>query len=228
MDFTFPGILLLLAGWLFYFAFHSITASLTMKCWMAGRWPGLMPLYRLIFNGLALLLLLPLLWFLYTLPGPMLWQWTGVGWWLANGLALLALLLFGWSLSYYDGAEFLGLRQWRSGERSVEDQEHLRISSLHRYVRHPWYSLGLVLIWTRDMDLPFLATAVAATLYFIVGSRMEERKLLVYHGKSYRRYRERVPGLLPLPWRHLSSEEARRIEEGQAGPGGSVSVDDRE
>ena len=33
----------------------------------------------------------------------------------------------------------------------------------------------------------------------------------VYHGDAYRRYRERVPALFPLPWRYLSRSEAERL-----------------
>ena len=111
----------------------------------------------------------------------------------------------------YDGSEFLGLRQLRGGLTAVEDQERFNLSPLHRYVRHPWYSLGLVLVWTRDMDPAFLTTAVMITLYFVLGSRLEERKLLVYHGELYRSYRRRVPSLVPLPWRYLTREQARTL-----------------
>ena len=40
---------------------------------------------------------------------------------------------------------------------------------------------------------------------------LEERKLIQYHGERYRLYRERVPALLPSPWRRLSTEEAESI-----------------
>jgi protein-S-isoprenylcysteine O-methyltransferase Ste14 len=104
--------------------------------------------------------------------------------------------------------EFLGLRQWRRSAPPIEDQERFHLSPLHRHVRHPWYFLGLLLIWTRDMDGAFLVAACVLSLYFIVGARLEERKLLVYHGDVYRRYRQRVPGLVPLPWKFLSRREA--------------------
>ncbi len=208
----YQAIVILVLVWVAYAGIHSWLASLQMKRYVADRYPRFMPAYRLCFNGLALLLLLPPLWFTYTLPGPVLWEWTGVGLWVANGLALLALAGVFWSLRDYDGSEFLGLRQWRGGVTSVEDQEEFHISTLHRFVRHPWYSLGLVLVWTRDMDLPFFITAILITLYFIIGSRLEERKLIVYHGVRYRRYRELVPALLPLPWRYLSRRQAEALQ----------------
>jgi len=204
--------LLLVGVWLGYFLIHSLLASLWAKRRVAARWPNLMPAYRLFFNLAAVLLLAPPLWLTYRWQGPWLWRWEGPWWWLANALAVVALGLFWWSLRYYDSGEFIGLKQWRDQERRVEDQERLHISPLHRWVRHPWYSLGLVLVWTRDMNAAFLWTAIVITLYFIIGSRLEERKLMTYHGRAYRRYRAQVPGLIPHPWRHLSRQEAETLE----------------
>lgn len=201
-------IVLLTFFWIGYFTLHSVLASLLVKRRVAAVWPNLMPYYRLMFNDLALLLLLPILWFTYHDPVPMLWRWQGIAAWLANGLALAALLGFWLSLKSYDMQEFLGLRQLHFHVRKVEDQEHFHLSPIHRFVRHPWYFFGLVLIWTRDMSVTTLLSSAFITLYFVIGSRLEEKKLLVYHGDAYRRYMARVPGLIPLPWKSLTAEEA--------------------
>lgn len=204
--------------WLGYFVVHSLLASLGAKHWVARRHPDWMPAYRLFFNALATLLVLPPLAMTLLWRGEPLWQWSGPWQWVSLGLTALALLGFLWSLRYYDGQEFLGLRQWHGHIRSVADQERLHISPLHRFVRHPWYFLGLVLVWSRDMDPAFLISAIAISLYFALGSFLEERKLLTYHGRAYREYRARVPGLIPLPWRYLTREQAQRILQ-RDGPG---------
>jgi len=201
------SLLLLALGWTAYFAAHSLLASLPVKRAFAARWPALMPGYRLGFNGLALLLILPLLWATFRLHSEPVIAWNGAFGWLAHALKLLALALFVWTLRYYDGAEFFGLRQLRQGTRSVEDQERLQLSPLHRHVRHPWYSIGLLLLWSRDLDAAQLTATLLGSAYFVLGSRLEERKLLIYHGERYRRYRERVPGLIPLPWKYLRADE---------------------
>jgi protein-S-isoprenylcysteine O-methyltransferase Ste14 len=199
MSITLSHLLILALTWLIYFVLHSLLASLRVKRWLQEHRPALIPPYRLIYNLLALALLMPPLGLTLAWRGPPLWQWTGIWAVLADLAALTAIAGFLWTLRCYDSQAFLGLRQWRQGEKSIEDQERFQISPLHRYVRHPWYSLGLVVLWTRDMDPAFLVAVIAITFYCIIGSRLEERKLLVYHGEVYRRYRERVPALLPLP-----------------------------
>ena len=204
-------LLLLVALWGLYALLHSMLASLPAKRYISSHYPPIMPWYRLGFNILAVILLLPPLYLTWLWRGPLLWQWSGPLFWLANILALLAVAGFFWTLRFYSGAEFLGLSQAHRKEKSVTDQEHFSLSPLHRYVRHPWYALGLVIIWTRDMDTMFLATALVITIYFVIGSRLEERKLESYHGDVYREYRKRVPGLFPLPWRHLSKEQEQML-----------------
>jgi protein-S-isoprenylcysteine O-methyltransferase Ste14 len=197
--------------WILYFASHSLLASLWFKSRVAARFGDLMPAYRLIFNSLALLLLIPPVVLMFSLADKPLWQFEGIWHWLRLGILAITLAGFIWSLRYYDSKEFLGLKQLRQGRREIEDQESLQISPLHRYVRHPWYSLGLVLVWSQDMDAARLVTAILISAYLIVGSRFEEQKLKRYHGEKYRRYCERVPGLIPIPGRRLTQSEAERL-----------------
>jgi protein-S-isoprenylcysteine O-methyltransferase Ste14 len=126
-------------------------------------------------------------------------------------VALLAAVALVAAPAGYDLGAFLGVRQLRAGISGAADDEPFRISTLHRFVRHPWYALCLAILWTRDMRLSGLVAAIAITLYFLVGSRLEERKLVERFGDRYRRYQERVPAWVPRPWRVLGREEARRL-----------------
>ena len=203
--------LFLILSWIAYFSMHSLLASIGAKQIVATRWPRAMPAYRLGYNVLAVLLLAVPLWLTLSDPGPWLWRWTGLASAVALALSVAAVAGFLWSLKYYDMREFLGLRQFSEGNDSVDDQEQFQLSPLHRWVRHPWYFFALVIIWTRDMNLSMLITAMLITLYFVIGSRLEERKLLRYHGEVYRRYQRRVPGLVPLPWKHLRADEVQSL-----------------
>ncbi|MBW9257390.1 MAG: hypothetical protein K1562_07165 [Candidatus Thiodiazotropha sp. (ex. Lucinisca nassula)] len=205
-------LILLALLWLGYFLIHSTLASLTIKQWLASRFPRLTPWYRILFNLLATVLLIPPLIMTWMLRSEPLWMWQGVWSLLAYTLMLLACLGFVWSLRFYDGQEFLGFSQLARRQQQTADQEKLHISPMHRYVRHPWYSLGLLLVWSQDMDPARLVSALSITLYLWLGSRLEEQKLVVFHGEPYRQYQQKVPGLIPRPWRYLSEPEARELQ----------------
>lgn len=199
----------LLAGWVFYALLHSALAGHGLKALVARRWPRFAPWYRLAYNAFATLTLLPLPWLMLARPGAPLWAWQG-GWaWIANILALAAAAGALASSRAYAMNDFLGLGPLRGAP--VADHDAFRLSPLHRFVRHPWYACGLVIVWTRDMNAAMLVSALAITLYLVLGSRLEERKLIATHGEIYRRYLARVPGLVPLPWKWLSRDEAERF-----------------
>ena len=211
-DWTVLGILL--ASWLLYFAVHSLLASLRLKAWAAAHVPAVMPWFRLIYNLIAVLGLLPIFYLLLFCPTPIVWAWHGFAAWLANALALAALFGVWTTLSHYDSGEFFGFNQWRSRRQDIADREAFHLSPFHRHVRHPWYFCSLILIWTRDMNAAMLLSAVLASVYFIVGSHLEEKKLLVFHGDVYRCYMEKVPGLLPWPGKSLTAAAAEQLGRG--------------
>jgi protein-S-isoprenylcysteine O-methyltransferase Ste14 len=194
-------------AWFVYALLHSLLASLAVKAAVTRRWPGFAPWYRLSYNVFAGVAALPLAWLLYTVPGDSLWAWRDAWAWLANGLAVAAVACLFISSRGYDMDEFLGLRQLRGGGGEPVDCGSFRISPVHRFVRHPWYSFSLVIVWSRDMNQAMLVSAIAITAYFVIGSRYEERKLIALYGKTYRRYRQRVPALVPLPWKYLGRDE---------------------
>lgn len=202
---------ILLLAWLAYALLHSLLAAFAVKARVAARWPGFMPWYRLTYNLVAGITALPLAWLIYATPGDWLWRWSGNWAWLANGLALSACAGFMLSARHYDMDEFLGLRQIRERNAQPDRPGGFSLSPFHRFVRHPWYCFGLVLVWTRDMNPALLLSALAITLYFVVGSRLEEKKLLALHGAVYRRYMAHVPGLLPLPWKYLRRDAAAEL-----------------
>lgn len=199
-----PGLAAIAAAWALYGVLHSLLASRMTKAGVRRHFPALWVRYRLIYNLFATLALIPPLWLTFSWQGPWLWRWTGAWGWLADGLAVLALVGFWIASKAYDMPAFLGLRPEPGRPR-------LGLSPLHRYVRHPWYSLGLVILWTRDMNAGLLVTALVLTLYLLVGSRLEECRLEAELGAVYADYRRRVPGLLPWPGRVLPRADYDRL-----------------
>lgn len=194
-----------------YCVLHSWLASLRCKAWCAERWPDAMRYYRLLFNLAAVLLLIPVAMLLVYASGPKLWQWSA-GWsWLMHALTLGSALAFVSSLRDYDLSQFSGSAQLRQPQSDPEHQARFHLGWWHRWVRHPWYFFALVMLWSREMDAAQLLATLFISLYLVLGSRLEERKLRLQFGEVYRQYQQQVPGLLPLPWRFLSAQQARDL-----------------
>ncbi len=76
--------------------------------------------------------------------------------------------------------------------------EPLVTRGIHRYVRHPLYSAMFLMFWGRAFDEAALMTALWGTLYLVIGTIFEERKLLQIYGEDYARYSAAVPRYVPL------------------------------
>lgn len=114
--------------------------------------------------------------------------------------ALTGLHVLGWivmlaSLRFYDLGRFSGMAQLRG----AGEDEALRLDGPHRWVRHPLYFGGVMILWGAAQTTLGLATAVWGCLYLAIGAWFEERKLLRLYGEPYAAYRRKVPAL--LPWR---------------------------
>ena len=191
-----------------YFIIHSLLASLWFKKWCFTVWPNLELSYRILFNIISTILLIPLVILLYYYPGEVLWQWTNWQAVLANLLAFIAMIGFYFSLSDYNMSEFLGINLSTQKIIKQPTQETFYLGNFHRYIRHPWYFFLLIILWSRDMTTYQFLVASLITLYLIFGSYLEEKKLISYFGEVYRIYQTKVPGLIPLPWKYLSKSEA--------------------
>lgn len=140
-----------------------------------------------------------------------LWTPTGIVWWRAEGAAFWALCAaYGaaWLLlmkaSFDAGAEVqsgaLGWMSLLAGRRPRFPPMPTRGS--FRVIRQPIYvafalTLWLVPVWTPDQ----LVLATVLTGYCLAAPRMKERRLLARHGGHFRRYRARVPYVIPWPRR---------------------------
>lgn len=186
---------LILLSWTIFGAIHSLTASFWLKQLVATRFGKLYPYYQLLYNGLALLTFLIVLWFHRMAPNDYFSGWYGsslLGMLVSGvGLAIAVLALRG-----YDLAEFIG---WPISHPQTNEQG-LRQNGLLHFMRHPLYTgiiltlIGIVIVQPTWSSLLLL---LAATLYIRIGIYYEEQKLLATFGNVYRQYRERVPMLLP-------------------------------
>ncbi len=108
-------------------------------------------------------------------------------------IVLAAVLLFVLTARVYDMREFLGL----PGPMHIAMAD-LTFDGPLRIVRHPWYLGILLLIWSRDLTSVDIALNIAVSAYLVVGTILEERKLVAAYGQKYSDYQKSTPMLLPL------------------------------
>jgi protein-S-isoprenylcysteine O-methyltransferase Ste14 len=195
------GTLATLLSVIAYGILHSLLASPWAKYRARKTFgPNADKFYRLLYNAIGVITLLPVLVTLAMKPGDILyrlsWPWVVLAF-AGQGAALLLLAI---GLLQTDLWHFLGLRQILQPQTSAEPT--LVVTGLYRWVRHPLYTLGLVFLWlTPVMTSSLLVFNLGMSVYIYVGSIFEERRLRDEFGLAYADYQRRVPRLLPQPWR---------------------------
>jgi methanethiol S-methyltransferase len=178
-----------------YGALHSVLASNWLKA-LAEQRLGLFArrYYRLFYNLVAGITLLPVLWLTARLPDqplfviPMPFAFINlVIQAAAAGCALATLFQTGIM-------DFLGLSLTEENTQSAP----LVVNGFYRWMRHPVYTFGLLFIWlTPMMTVNQASFFLGLTLYIVVGIYFEERKLLKVYGEAYAEYHRHTPMLIP-------------------------------
>lgn len=197
-------------GWVAWGGLHSLLISPSWMRLVSGLFPRLCPFYRLGYNGLAVLTLIPLLLYKHSLAGETLFAWSGALALPRFALLGAALWLFWAGAREYDLRVVGGLAQLRSSCSYAGSPyaSELRTAGILGRVRHPWYGGALLVLWTHSghFDAANLVTSLTLSLYVFVGAWLEERKLVHVHGETYRAYQRTTPMFFPWPWR---KDEAR-------------------
>lgn len=196
MQSTISSPLYILLAFLLYGLLHSITAALWFKTFIyksLGQWVE--RYYRFLYSVFSTLGILPIFALPMLLPDTHLWKIPAPWVYLTGTLQILALLTLSYSVLQAGAMTFVGIPQ----ALGMEDaQETLNINGLYRFMRHPLYTFSLVFIWlTPIMTLNWLSLYVAFTLYFIIGSIFEERKLVTQFGQAYIDYQHQTGMFLP-------------------------------
>ncbi|MBW2483529.1 MAG: isoprenylcysteine carboxylmethyltransferase family protein [Deltaproteobacteria bacterium] len=158
--------------------------------------------YRVFFNLIAILTLLPVAIFAYSVQTQAIFEWNGykrIGQVLILGLAVWFFLRGG---RHYDIRQVIGIKQIKEGSAdiAITAAGDLDTSGVLEMIRHPWYLATMLLIWGRQMDVAAMIVNVILTAYLIVGTYLEEKKLVREFGEKYRNYQKKVSMLLPYRW----------------------------
>ena len=181
---------------------HSATISIAVTEYFKKLLGSKYRFYRLFFNLVAILTLIPVGLFAYSIRTQVIVQWDGymrIGQVILLGLAVL-LFIFGGR--HYDARQFLGIKQIREGflNNVITDTGELSTSGVLGITRHPWYLATILFIWSRQMDVSAIIVNAILTSYLIVGTYLEERKLVGEFGEKYIAYQKKVSMLIPYKW----------------------------
>jgi protein-S-isoprenylcysteine O-methyltransferase Ste14 len=148
-------------------------------------------------SGLFLLALM-LLW---QPSPPLLVSLQGSERWLVRVLFFAAIAGAWWGTRSLGGIDAFGARRLLAMLRSRSAHPMpLTIRGPYRWVRHPVYTLVLVMIWScPELSADRLLLNVTWTAWVVVGARLEERDMVADFGDAYRAYQCSVPML--IPWR---------------------------
>ena len=160
--------------------------------------------YRLGYNIFSLLTLFPIVVYQLQLPGKIIFTWPWPWNLVKIIMYLAAVLLFYGGYRVYDMKYVLGIRQLQERrEDRIQKGAEFKTSGILEYVRHPWYSGAIILVWAFGpvTDVSLVAKIIL-TAYIIIGTFLEEKKLGQEIGAPYREYRKRVP--LFIPWKKIN------------------------
>ena len=193
--------LLLALAWTAYCTLHSAMISETATGFLKQRLGNSFRFYRLFFNFIAMLTLVPVLWYSHSLGQEAIFRWEGV--WRGPQYFLLAcgILLVVTGGRHYSLWQFLGISQLRGASSGgLAPGGGIDSSGVLGLVRHPWYTAVVLLLWAGDVDMASLIGNGVLTVYIVVGTLLEERKLVHEFGDAYRSYQGRVSMFVPLKW----------------------------
>jgi methanethiol S-methyltransferase len=177
---------------------HSVMARPAFK----RAWTRIVPqeLERSTYVLIASVVLAFILWQWRPIPTPVLWHaeaaWSITLGWAVMGLGVLVLL---WATFLIDHFELFGLRQgWVTLRRGELRGPAFVTPYLYQIVRHPLYVGWLLIFWgAPTMTAGHLLFSAGMSGYILLAIRFEERDLVDHIGEPYRRYRQRVPALIP-------------------------------
>jgi len=179
---------------------HSVMARPAFK----RLWTRIVPrsVERSTYVLLASLALALLFWQWRPLPATV-WQAHGAvatALWILFALGWLIVLLATFMINHFDlfGLRQVYLRLTGAAYTNVE----FKTKGFYRFIRHPIMAGFLIAFWaTPHMTVGHLLFAAATTGYIFIGIFLEERDLAAAHGRSFQRYKDEVPMIVPVPGR---------------------------
>jgi methanethiol S-methyltransferase len=196
--------IVLVLWWAAYCVVHSLLISMRATRFFQRVLENKYCFYRILFNFFSVATLVPLL--LYSMSprfrGSVLFTWNG-NWRIARySLALLAAVLIISGARHYSMSGFIGIQQIRNRRMAgaMTQGGDFDSSGVLGLTRHPWYLAVFVLLWAGNLNVGAVIINAILSAYLIIGTLLEERKLVLEFGDRYREYQRNVSMFIPMKW----------------------------
>jgi protein-S-isoprenylcysteine O-methyltransferase Ste14 len=164
--------------------------SVSVTEYLKKRLGPIFRFYRLFFNLIAIITLIPVALLAYSIQTQVIFHWNGymrIGQVILLGIAVLLFFLGG---RHYDARQMLGIKQIREGisNKVITDTGELDTSGVLGITRHPWY-LGNYSIYL-GTSIGRLSDSCKCDTYILLDCRNLPRRK-----KTYRGIWRNIPGL---------------------------------
>ena len=187
--------------WIGYCALHSYLISIGFTNLMIRLLKNYYAFYRIFYILISLILLIPLINFTAQSDTRIIityeYPWSIIRYIIISG----ALLMFFWAFFFnYDSLSFFGVRQMLNFGKKKENNSPggIKRNGLLGIIRHPMYFALILYLWCQTFRVTDIVINVVLTIYVIIGTKLEERKLVLEFGDTYIKYQQEVPMLIPF------------------------------
>lgn len=193
--------LLIALMWAGYCALHSYLISIGFTNLLSRLLKKYYAFYRLFYILISLFLLIPLINYTAQLDDKVI---------IVYGLPLDilryvlisgSLLMFFWAFFFdYDSLSFFGVRQILNFGRiqKTNPSDEIKRKGLLGIIRHPMYLALIIYLWCQTHKMSDIVVNTVLTVYVIIGTILEEKKLVLEFGESYIKYQNEVSMLIPF------------------------------
>jgi len=197
---------------------HSAMISVHFTDYVKSKFGRKFRFYRLFFNVVAAASLTPLGLYAYSMQSQPIFHWEGYLRICQIIMLVIVVLLFFAGARHYSILQLLGIRQLKEGilYNVLNEHTELDTTGILGVIRHPWYAAVIVLIWARSLDASAILVNVIFTGYLVIGSFLEEQKLILEFGEKYREYQRKVSMFVPYKWLKKGADNDGDLY--QAGP----------
>ena len=192
--------------WIAYCLLHSFLISTSFTNLLTRLLKNYYAYYRMFFVAFSLVLLIPLIRYTDQFDNNIIITYSPTLNIVRYIILLGSLAMFFWAFFIdYDSLSFFGIRQILNfgKEKKINPSEDLKKSGLLGVVRHPMYFALIIALWADIFTIANIMVNTILTIYVIMGTILEEKKLVLEFGDAYVKYQQEVPILIPFTKRKV-------------------------